>query len=280
MANTLDDDRKAQVLSCLVEGNSLRATSRITGVHRTTIQNFLVRVGEGCRDMMDETLVNLPCEQIQADEIWTFNYCKQKRAGHTKADPKPQHGDQFVFVAIDADTKLVPAFRVGKRSGSNARWFLQDLADRIDGRFQLTTDAFIGYEKPVTYLIRQHKQIDYAQQTKHYASVPAGPGRYSPPQVASLSNNIVFGEPDRDAISTSYAERNNLTMRMQMRRFTRLTNGFSKKLRNLKAAVALHFAWYNFCWIHGTLGETPAMTARISDAPWGIKKLLQFEHPY
>lgn len=279
MANVLSDDKKAAVLAALVEGNSLRATSRMTGVHRTTITNLMLRVGQGCASMMDEKIRGLSCESVQVDEIWTFNYCKQRRVGHTKADPKPQHGDQWVFVALDADTKLVPCYSVGKRTWSRARWFLQDLSDRIESRFQLTTDGWPGYDPAARYLSRQRK-IDYATQVKHYVGTDSGFGRYSPPRVCAISSTVRQGDPDPEAISTSYVERNNLTIRMQMRRFTRLTNAFSKKVENLRAAVALHFAAYNFCRFHGSLGVTPAMAAGVTCVPWEVSDLLRYEKPY
>jgi len=222
---------------------------------------------------MDERLRGFHCKRIQVDEIWTFVKKKEKRLTD-KERINLALGDQYVFVAIDAKTRLVPAFVVGKRNAKTALAFMSDLQDRLkgNGRVQLTTDGFTSYISAVEETFGAN--IDYAQLIKTYGSEDAGRGRYSPSKITEVISKIINGNPEYKHVSTSYVERQNLTMRMQMRRFTRLTNAFSKKIENLKAALALHFLHYNFMRIHKTLRVTPAMEARITDHVWGWGELL------
>ena len=271
--NNLKKDKQLAVISALVEGVSIRSIERMTGVHRDTIMRLLNRVGERCSRLLDQHVVGFHSRLIQVDEIWTF--CKKKEQRLTDQEQtNPELGDQYVFVAIDAETKLVPTFSVGKRDSENAHRFIQDLRERLNGngRIQLTTDGFRPYLPAVESAFGS--EVDYAQLVKLYGAENPGPGRYSPPRVTETVSTTINGNPDPRFVSTSYVERQNLTMRMQMRRFTRLTNGFSKSLRNLKDALALHFAHYNFVRIHGSLRVTPAMAAGVADRVWSLDRLL------
>jgi IS1 family transposase len=230
-------------------------------------------VGAHCQDVLDEQLRGFHARLIQADEIWTF--VRKKQVQLTEDERlDPMLGDQYVFVALDAETKLIPTFLVGKRDGHTTLQFLIDLQKRLvsNGRIQLTTDGFAAYREAVELTFGA--EIDYAQLVKIYAAVDPGTGRYSPPRVTETVSTVIQGDPDPTYISTSYVERQNLTMRMAMRRFTRLTNAFSKKLVNLKAALALHFSHYNFMRVHRTLRVTPAMEAGITDHIWTWGELL------
>lgn len=268
--NKLKLDVQAKVIGALVEGCSIRSVERMTGIHRDTIMRLSVRVGEACGNAMDEQMRGLTCQRIQADEIWCYVGKKQRHV--TKADDAAEVGDTWTFVALDADTKLVPTFHVGKRSLDDAKTFITDLASRLDNRCQLSTDGLQAYVQACDLAFGEN--VDYAQIVKSYEAEPMGPGRYSPPKVVSTKVTIKTGSPDPSHISTSHVERLNLTTRMQMRRFTRLTNGFSKKLPNLKAAVALHFMHYNFARTHGTLRVTPAMEAGISSRVWTLEEIV------
>jgi IS1 family transposase len=220
---------------------------------------------------MDEKMRELPCKRIQSDEIWTF-VGKKKR--HVKPGDAAELGDQWIFVALDADTKLVPVYFVGKRSSENTQAFVRDLYKRTKNRIQLTTDAFHFYRKAVEESFGA--EIDFAQLTKLFGDYgQTGNERYSPSPITEVISKVRQGNPDPEHISTSYVERQNLTMRMQMRRLTRLTNAFSKKADNLKAAVALHFAFYNLCRVHSSLRITPAMQAGVSDHVWNFEELLE-----
>lgn len=268
--NILSQERQAQIINCLVEGNSIRSTERMTNTHRDTIMRLMVAVGEGCANLMDERMRNLPCKRIQVDEIWAF---VQKKQRHISAmDDISRVGDQYTWVALDPETKLVPSYRVGKRDLRNAVAFLNDLSGRLTNRIQLSSDALAAYVDATEQAFGL--DVDYGQIVKTYEAEPVGPGRYSPPHVVSATRIPIKGDPEQVHISTSLVERQNLTMRMSMRRFTRLTNAFSKKLENLKAAVALHFAHYNFVRIHSTIRCTPAMEAGVTDRLWTIRDLL------
>lgn len=271
--NTLKKEKQLAVISALVEGNSIRSTERMTGVHRDTIMRLLVRTGEHCQEILDTHMKEFHSRFLQADEIWTFCY---KKEGNKRAEEKnnTEIGDQYVFVALDAETKLVPTFTVGKRDGQTALAFMLDLQKRLqgNGRIQLTTDGLRAYIDATE--IAFGADVDYAQQVKYYSSENPGPGRYAPPHVSEVVSTPISGNPDPDHISTSYVERQNLTMRMQIRRFTRLTNAFSKKLANLKAALSLYFAYYNFVRIHKSLRITPAMEANVTDRYWELNELL------
>ena len=267
--NRLTTEKRAQVVRCLVEGNSLRATCRMTGVARNTVMKLLVDLGAACSAQMDRAMRDLPCENLQVDEIWSFVGAKQKNVSPDKA--AEGWGDVWTWVAIDADTKLVPTFRVGPRDLQEATALMHDLAGRMRGRVQLTTDGFPHYVKSVRDAFPEG--IDYAQLQKIYGA-DAGQ-RYSPAKCLGAIPTPMYGSPDPAKINTSYVERQNLTMRMSMRRFTRLTNAFSKKVENLAAAVSLHFAFYNYCRPHQSLGgKTPAMAAGLEDHVWTVDELI------
>ncbi len=269
--NTLSQDKKLAVISGLVEGNSIRSISRMTGVDRNTINSLLLRTGERCAAMLDERMRQLPCRRLQCDEIWTY---VAKKARHVREDDPAEFGDQWVYIALDADSKLIPTYFVGKRSSENTQAFMQDVYQRIaDHRIQLTTDAYIFYTKAVEQSFGG--DADYAQLKKLYGDYGQhGNERYSPSPITEVISRTISGVPDPAHVSTSYVERQNLMIRMQMRRFTRLTNAFSKRLANLKAACALHFAHYNFCRVHQSLRVTPAMAAGISNDIWPLELLL------
>jgi IS1 family transposase len=268
--NNLKQEKQECIISALVEGSSIRSVERMTGVHRDTIMRLMVRVGQKCESLLDEKMKNLLCKNIQMDEIWGYVGKKQRHLEET--DNADLLGDQWVFVALDADSKLIPAYKIGKRDYPTARAFLNDLSGRLDNRVQLSSDSLKAYVEAVEHSFGAN--VDYAQVVKTYEAEPSGAGRYSPPHVISAARLVISGFPDLKNISTSFVERQNLTMRMQMRRFTRLTNAFSKKLENLKAAVALHFAHYNFVRIHQSLRVTPAMAAGVTDHLWSIRDLL------
>ena len=265
-------DRAELAVQLLVEGNSIRSTERITKLDRNTIMRVLVLAGERCQSLMDSKMRNLHPAHLQLDEIWT--YCGKKQRRIRKGD-SPELGDQWVYVAIDADTKLVPAFHVGKRHLADTRTFLWDLYGRIEGRTQITTDGLHHYTAsiPDTFGL----DVDFAQLVKLFGDFGQHDGpdaRYSPSGLVEVISKVRTGDPDPEHISTSYVERQNLTMRMAIRRFTRLTNAFSKKLANLKAAVALHFAYYNFCRVHSSIRVTPAMQAGLTDHVGELRELL------
>lgn len=274
--NKISKEKKIQILSALTEGVSIRSIERMTGTHRDTIMRLMVRIGKGCERLLKDNLRGFHSKYLEADEIWTFVQKKERRLDLTEKY-NPNIGDQYVFVALDADSKLIPVFTVGKRNYETTRYFIAELKSKLNGngRVQLTTDSFRSYINTIEEFFGV--DIDYAQQTKFYAAVNPGPGRYSPPKVSEVLSTIVQGNPDENRISTSYVERHNLTMRMQLRRFTRLTNAFSKKLENLKASLALYFACYNFMRIHRSLRTTPAMEAKITDRIWTWDDILAYE---
>jgi IS1 family transposase len=269
--NRLSTEKRAQVLSMLVEGNSVRATSRMAGVAINTVQKLLLDVGEACTAYHDEHLRDLPCKVIEADEIWSFVGSKAKNVPEGHEDD-PNYGDVWTWTALDADSKLIVSWYVGGRAFEDCMAFMKDLKGRLAGRIQLSTDGHQAYVAPVGLNFRQ--DIDWAQIQKEYRTPPDAERRYSPPVCTGVKTRILKGNPDPDRISTSYVERQNLTMRMGMRRFTRLTNGFSKKLDNHMAAIALHFLHYNFARPHTTLANpyprTPAMAAGVADHVWSM----------
>ena len=268
VANILPVEKQVAVVGALVEGASIRSVERMFGVHRDTIMRLGVRVGLACEDLLDRELRNLTCRHLQLDEIWAYVGKKQRHLG---ADDDPRLvGDFWTFVALDTETKLVASYRVGKRDVETTQEFVTDLAARLSGRVQLSSDMMGAYVDAIRKGFGPN--VDYGRIVKHYQTEPAGPGRYSPPEVSSTTTEGVFGYPVD--ICTSHVERQNLTMRMSMRRFTRLTNGFSKKVENLKAAVALHFAHYNFVRIHRSLRVTPAMEAEVTSRPWTVADLV------
>lgn len=270
--NRLPPEKRAQVVRCLVEGNSLRATCRMTGVARNTVMKLLVDLGTACSVQLDRAMRDLPCETVQVDEIWTFVGAKQR---NVKPDKIAEGwGDVWTWVAIDSDTKLVPSYRVGPRDLQEATAFIRDLSRRLSGRVQLTSDGLPMYVKSVRDAFKG--EVDYAMLVKVYGEPPKEERRrYSPAKCIEAIPTPIYGNPDPDKISTSYVERQNLTMRMSIRRFTRLTNAFSKKVENHAAAVSLHFAYYNYCRVHQSLdGKTPAMAAGLEDHVWTVDELI------
>jgi IS1 family transposase len=270
--NKLPLAKRAQILGVLVEGNSLRATSRLADCSINTVTKLLVSVGTACDEYQAKTLRNLSCKRIQCDEIWSFVYAKAKTVPTAKTAPEGA-GDAWTWTAIDADSKLVASWMVGPRDTDTAYEFMTDLASRLANRVQLTSDGHNAYLSAVEGAFGS--EIDYAMLVKIYGAThdKGQERRYSPANFCGTKVMRVRGNPDPQAISTSFVERNNLTMRMGMRRFTRLTNGFSKKLENHAHAIALHFMWYNFGRIHKTLRVTPAMEAGLSDHVWSLEEI-------
>jgi IS1 family transposase len=267
--NKLPAAKRVQILHSLVKGNSLRATARMTDVSFNTTAKLFVDAARACLDYQDRTLRNLSCRRLQLDEIWSFVYRKQK---NIPADKIGSAGDIWTWLAIDADTKLVPSWRVGDRSRHTARDFVDDLASRLTTRVQITTDGHRPYLEAIEGAFGA--DVDYAMLVKLYGPDPAGEKRYSPAECISIRKTRIEGNPDTSQVSTSFAERNNLTMRMSIRRFTRLTNAFSKKIENHALSVALHYMNYNFCRIHKTLRITPAMAAGVCDHVWSIAEIV------
>jgi IS1 family transposase len=269
--NRLSAKQQTQIIAALVEGNSLRATARMCGVAFNTVLKLLPQIGQACLEYQDKAFRNLHCERIQCDEIWSFCYAKEKNVPSDKAG-EFGFGDVWTWVAIDADTKLVPSFMVGNRGPQTAKIFMDDLASRLANRVQLTTDGHRAYLRAVENAFGS--EIDYAMLVKIYGNDFKNDSKYSPPECIDCQTVAITGNPDPAHISTSFVERQNLTMRMNMRRFTRLTNAFSKKIENHLAAVALHYMHYNFCRVHKTLRVTPAMEAGITDHVWTIEDLV------
>src|SRR5438552_8280701 len=270
--NTLPKTKQAAILKALTEGSSIRSTARMVGVSKTTVLRLLVDAGQFCAIYQDEKLRNLACRNIQADEIWAFVGAKQRHA------KRPGDGDIWTFTALDADTKLMVTWLVGQRTGENAHAFMHSLHSRLAQRVQLTTDAFTPYISAVEGAFGW-QGCDFSQLVKHYTGDPTG--RYSPPICTGVTRHPIMGNPDPVHVSTSYIERANLGLRMNARRFTRLTNAFSKKVENHAHAVALHFMVYNFCRSHGTLTKkakgihtTPAMAAGVTERVWTVEDLL------
>lgn len=272
MANVLNTGKQIAVISMLAEGCSLRAIERITGVHRDTSMRLGVKVGKGCASLLDAKMRDLPCQYLQFDEIWGFIGKKEK---HVRVDDDPQYGNVWTFCAVDAETKLVPAYKVGKRDHKTANAFVQDVASRMKNRVQISTDALNAYVQAVEKAFGA--DVDYGQIVKTYThDVSLNPDqRYSAPEIVTSEKKVIAGNPDVRLISTSYIERLNATTRLHMRRLTRLTLAFSKKLENFEAAVALHFAYYNFVKRHNTIRCTPAMAAGIERDFWSIGQLVE-----
>lgn len=269
--NKLSTEKRRQVIAALVEGNGIRATVRMTGVSKNTIAKLLVELGDACNEYLDKNLVNLNCKRIQCDEIWSFCYAKEK---NVPADKKGQfgYGDVWTWVGIDADSKLIVSWLVGGRDAGTAYGFMDDLAKRLANRVQLTTDGHRAYLSAVEEAFGAN--VDYAMLVKIYGADRENESRYSPAECIDCREVEVSGRPDPKHISTSHIERQNLTMRMHMRRFTRLTNAHSKKVENHIASIAIHYMHYNFCRIHETLRVTPAMEARIADHVWNIEEMI------
>lgn len=267
--NRLNIDKRTQIVSALVEGNSLRSTSRMCDVAFNTVLNLLPEIGSACADYQDRTLRNLKCKRIQCDECWSFVHAKQKNVPKEKRG-RFGYGDVWTWVAIDAQTKLVPSFMVGNRDAQSARMFIDDLASRLANRIQLTTDGLKVYVDAVEDSLGC--EIDYSILSKIFKSSQEEV-RYSPAECVGIERKTVMGNPDPEHVSTSYIERQNLSMRMGMRRFTRQTNGFSKKVENHAYSVALYFMHYNFARIHRTLRVTPAMETGITNRLWTVEDI-------
>lgn len=279
--NKLSLEKRTQIISCLVEGNSIRATCRMTGAAKGTVTRLLESVGSACASYQDKVLRNLPCKTIECDEIWSYCYAKDK---NVPDEHKGEfgYGDVWTWVALGADTKLVPSWCIGLRNSEYAYRFMMDLESRLKNRVQLTTDGHKAYLKAIEEAFGT--DIDYAVLVKLYGEDPQPEKRYSPAKCIATDKQVIEGKPDMNRVSTSYVERQNLTMRMSMRRYTRLTNAFSKKIENLEAAVALHFMYYNFCRPHKTLNLkrnlniTPAMAAEITNDRWTVEDIVKLTY--
>lgn len=270
MANVLPRAKQVAVINALAEGCSMRSAERMTGVNRETVGTLLARVGAGCAVLLDETMRGLPCKRLQIDELWAFVGKKQR---NVRADDDASVGDTWTYVAIDADTKLVPSFLVGKRDEENTSAFIADVASRLAGRVQISTDGLRTYIAAIGASFGS-QGVDYAQVVKSYEGEPVGAGRYSPPKVTGIEKLPIYGEPLEEHVSTSYSERLNLSIRMMGRRYTRLTNAFSKKLEQHVASTALILAHYNFVRQHRTLRVSPAMAAGVCSTLWSTEDLV------
>ena len=270
--NKLPSETRIQILGMMVEGMSIRAIARLTGASKNTIVKFLRDAGEACARYQDETLRGLTCKRIQVDEIWSFVGMKQK---NVPAERRGEFGvgDVWTWTAIDADTKLNVSWLLGDRTTATAIEFMTDLASRLANRIQITSDGHKAYLDAVEEAFGI--DVDYAQLVKIYGEAPEAQKRYSPAECVGCKSEVVTGRPDKAHVSTSYVERQNLTMRMSMRRFTRLTNAFSKKVENLAHAVSLHYMHYNFVRIHKTLRVTPAMAAGVTDRLWSVQDIVE-----
>jgi IS1 family transposase len=269
--NKLDREIRARVLHLLCEGSSLRAVTRLTGVSKKAVSRLMVDAGQAASWYQDRVFRNLTCKRIQVDEIWAFVYAKQKNVPHAKAAPA-NAGDVWTWTAIDADTKLIPSWFVGGRDSDAAIIFMDDLASRLANRVQLTSDGHKAYLEAVEGAFGA--DVDYAQLVKLYGESPDAEKRYSPAMCIGAHKNPIEGNPDPKYISTSFAERQNLNVRMHTRRFTRLTNAFSKKVENHAHSVALFAMYYNFVRIHKTLRTTPAMAANVTKRLWEIGDMV------
>jgi IS1 family transposase len=272
--NVLAQETQIIIVKALVEGTSIRSIDRVTGVHRDTIMRLELLAGTSCANLLDQKVLDIEPKRLQLDEIWTFVFKKQARISD---EDHPSLGDQYVWMALDPETKLVVTHYVGKRDAASALYFIADLKERIKGRPQITTDRFKPYISAIEDCFGA--DVDYAQLVKVYGQGKFNDGSrdwYAPVQVTAAIPKPISRRPDARHISTSLVERQNLMMRMQMRRFTRLTNGFSKKLENLKAAIALHYGWYNFVRVHSSLRVTPAMAAGLTDRIWEFEEFLSF----
>jgi len=271
MANVLNTDKQIAIIAALAEGSSIRAIERMTGIHRDTIMRLGVKVGQGCTALLDAKMRNLSCNRIEIDEVWGF---VGKKEGHVKPGDDPQLGNAWTFCAIDAETKLVPAFSVeSHRSQQATTAFMKDVASRMRNRLQVSTDSWKSYRDAVESA--WGSDVDYAQIVKVYGRDEREQHRYSPPEVIGSEKTVIQGMPDYELISTSYVERLNATTRLHMRRLTRLTLAFSKKMDNFKAAVGLHFAYYNLVRRHNTLRCTPAMAAGVEKTFWTVADLVE-----
>ena len=259
-------------VAMLAEGNSIRSIERMTSIHRDTIMRLGVRVGEGCQRLMDEKFRNLDCDLIEVDEVWGFIKMKQKTANYQLSDP--DYGDVWTWIALDAKSKLVPTFAVGDRSKRMANLFMEDLASRLSHRVQISSDALASYPDAIERAFGV--EVDYGSIVKVFSQTDVvAARRYSPPEVVSVRRVPIQGNPVEKLISTSYVEKQNHTLRMHCRRLSRLTNAFSKKLENFKAAVGLHYAYYNFVKNHTAIRSTPAVAAGVTNSPWTVADLME-----
>ena len=270
--NRLTPAARAAVLNCLIEGCSIRSTVRMTGVSKKAVSRLLVEAGAMAAEYQDRVMRNLTCRRIQVDELWTFNYCKQRNVTSEIAAKVPGAGSIWLWVAIDADTKLVPCVMLGSRNANDANAFISDLASRLRYRVQMTSDGHRPYLDAVEQAFGA--QVDYAMLVKLYGQDPEAERRYSPAQCIGAIPTVINGTPDPDHISTSFVERQNWTVRTTMRRYTRLSNGFSRKIENHMAAVALNYFAYNFIKIHRTLRVTPAMAAGVTTRLFDVSDLV------
>lgn len=274
MSNNLSPEKKALAVSMLAEGNSIRAVERVTSIHRDTIMRLGVRVGAACSQILDAKMRNLNCKEIQVDEIWGFIGKKQKLA--TEQDQALGRGDVWTYISLDRESKLVPSFLVGKRDAYHTKAFMQDLSGRLQNRVQLTSDCLSSYADAVERAFGS--DVDYAQIVKTFSVTNLAKDaahRYSPAEVVKTEKKSIQGRPRIDRISTSHIEKQNHTVRMHVRRLTRLTNAFSKKLENFEAAIAMHFAYYNFCKRHIAVRMTPAQSAGVESSEWSVTELLE-----
>lgn len=269
--NKLTNERRTQVIKQLCEGASIRSTVRLTGAAKNTVVKLLAEIGTACIKYQDSALRNLPCKRVQCDEIWSFCYPKDKNVPQDLRG-KFGFGDVWTWTAIDSESKLIASWVVGTRDAGTAHEFMQDLAGRLSSRVQLTTDGHRAYLSAVEDAFGSN--VDYAMLVKLYGNDRETEARYSPAECIGTRTAEISGSPKREHISTSHVERHNLTMRMSMRRFARLTNAFSKKLENHVAALALYFMYYNFCRVHQTLRITPAMEAGVSDHVWSVEEIV------
>lgn len=276
MANTLPPEKKITAVAMLAEGNSIRSIERMSGIHHDTIMRLGVRMGEGCQRIMDEKMRNLPCKVVQVDEVWGFIQMKQKTAN--RKGISTEAGDVWTWIALDAETKLVPTFAVGDRSQYMANAFIEDLSMRLSNRIQISTDALPAYRGAIERAFGC--EVDYGSIIKTFSHTNVDEQRrYSPAEVIKVDKKTVQGEPDTDLISTSYVEKQNHTLRMHCRRLSRLTNAFSKKIENFRAAVALHYAYYNFVKTHKTIRCAPAVEAGVLNSAWTVANLVEMIEP-
>ena len=276
--NRLDSQTRAQVINCLIEGCSIRATVRMTGVAKKTVMRVLVEVGEVCADYQDRVFRNLRSKRLQLDEMWAWIYCKEKNRTEEIARKNPDAGDVWLWVCVDADSKLVPSWRLGQRDLATAKDFVEDIAKRVKGRVQVTTDQLRTYLTVVEDAFGG--QADFAQLHKIYRASGDPDTRYSPAKCIGCEMKEVSGRPDPKHVSTSFVERQNWSVRTSMRRYTRLSNGFSRKLENHAAATALNYFAYNFIKIHRTLRTSPAMAAGVTDRLWEVADLVTLWESY
>jgi IS1 family transposase len=276
--NRLGSEVRAQVISCLIEGCSIRSTVRMTGVAKKTVLRLLAEIGRVCTDYQDKVFRNLSCQRLQLDEMWAWIYCKEKNRTEEIAKAHPDAGDVWLWVAVDADTKLVPTWFLGQRDFRTAKLFVDELAFRLRSRVQITTDGHRPYIEAIENAFGEN--VDYSILQKIYGAPQENETRYSPARCIGIDIREMSGNPDPKHISTSYIERQNWTVRTKMRRYTRLSNGFSRKLTNHAAAVALNYFAYNFIQIHSTLRTSPAMAAGVTDHLWDVKDLVVLWESY